>query len=94
MTIITDDGRTISGMVAEDRPDAVILREPAQAGKLVTISKDRIEQRANGRSSLMPAGLVNALASRQQFLDLVCYLLEIAEQGPARRERCDPTHHS
>ena len=42
----------------------------------------------------MPAGLVNALASRQQFLDLVCYLLEIAEHGPRGHERYGPTQHS
>ena len=38
----------------------------------------------------MPAGLVNALASRQQFLDLVRYLMEIAEDGPARARALRP----
>ena len=38
----------------------------------------------------MPAGLVNALASRQQFLDLVRYLMEIAEHGPARARALRP----
>ena len=38
----------------------------------------------------MPAGLVNALASRQQFLDLVRYLMEIAEYGPARARALRP----
>ena len=42
----------------------------------------------------MPAGLVNALASRQQFLDLVRYLMEIAEHGPARARACGPTRPS
>ena len=32
----------------------------------------------------MPAGLVNQLADRREFLDLVRYVLEISEQGPAR----------
>ena len=39
----------------------------------------------------MPAGLVNLLADRRQFLDLVRYLIEIAENGPARARRCGPT---
>ena len=38
----------------------------------------------------MPAGLVNILGSRQQFLDLVRYLIEIAEQGPARARALRP----
>ena len=91
LTIMTDGGRTISGLLAEDRIDAVILRDSGQEGKLITIAKSRIEQQSNRGPSLMPAGLINALASRQQFLDLLRYLMEIAEHGPARRGRCDPT---
>ena len=90
VTIATDDGRTITGLLAEERPDAVVLRDPAQDGKPVAIARDRIEQRRNGGPSLMPAGLVNALASRQQFLDLLRYLMEIAEYGPARTRALRP----
>jgi putative heme-binding domain-containing protein len=92
VTIATDDGRTITGLLVEERPDAVVLRDPAQDGKPVAIARGRIEQRRNGGPSLMPAGLVNALASRQQFLDLLRYLMEIAEYGPprARALRPDP----
>ncbi len=90
VTIATDDGRTITGLLAEERPDAIVLRDPAQDGKPVTIARTRIEQRRNGGPSLMPPGLVNALASRQQFLDLVRYLMEIAEYGPARARALRP----
>ena len=90
VTIATDDGRTITGLLVEERPDAVVLRDPAQDGKPVTIARDRIEERRDGGPSLMPAGLVNALASRQQFLDLVRYLMEIAEYGPARARALRP----
>ena len=38
----------------------------------------------------MPLGLVNNLGSRQQFLDLVRYLMEIAEKGPARARELKP----
>ena len=50
VTIVTDDGRTISGLLAEDRPDAVILRDPGQDGKPITIAKSRIEQQSNRRT--------------------------------------------
>ena len=90
VTIATDDGRTIIGLLVEERPEAVVLRDPAQDGKPVTIARDRIEGRRQDGPSLMPAGLVNALASRQQFLDLLRYLMEIAEYGPARARALRP----
>ncbi len=91
VTIATDDGRTITGLLVEERPDAVVLRDPAQDGKPVTIARERDRGASDkGGPSLMPAGLVNALASRQQFLDLVRYLMEIAEYGPARARALRP----
>lgn len=38
----------------------------------------------------MPAGLVNLLADRGQFLDLVAYLVAIAEGGPSRAAELRP----
>ncbi|MBI4585370.1 MAG: c-type cytochrome [Planctomycetes bacterium] len=43
-----------------------------------------------GAESAMPAGIASLLPSRQQFLDLARYLLEIAEQGPARERELRP----
>jgi len=90
VTIATDDGRTITGLLAEERPDAVVVRDPARNGLPIAIAKARIEQRSRGGPSIMPAGLVNALGTRQQFLDLVRYLMEIAEHGPARARALRP----
>lgn len=84
VTLVTTQGITVIGLLAEERVDAIVLRDPAQDGKLITIARKDIEERSNGKVSLMPAGLVNYLGDRQQFLDLVRYLLEIAEKGPAR----------
>ena len=90
VTISTDDGRTLTGLLGEDRPDAVVLRDPAQDGKPITIPKEQIEERKDGGTSIMPAGLVNNLGTRQQFLDLVRYLMEIAEKGPERARELKP----
>jgi putative heme-binding domain-containing protein len=92
VTIATIDGKNLAGLLAEDRPDRIIVRDPAQDGKLVTISKQEIDARKDDGPSIMPAGLVNALSSRQQFLDLIRYLREIADGGPerARALRPDP----
>lgn len=92
-TIATKDGRTLVGLLAEERPDAIVLRDVTLNGKTVAIPRAQIEER-NGRGpSLMPAGLVNGLTSRQQFLDLVCYIREVALGGEprARELRPDPS---
>ncbi len=90
VTIGTVDGKTLTGLLAEDRPDRLVLRDPSQDGKVVTILKREIEQRTDGGQSIMPAGLLNGLSSRQQFLDLIRYLREIADGGPERARALTP----
>lgn len=84
VVVITDRGRTLTGLLAEERTDALVLRDPAQDGKVITIPNENIDEQFHGKVSAMPTGLTNALAGRQQFLDLVRYLLEIAEKGAER----------
>ena len=93
IVVITDDGKSITGLLAEDRPEALVLRDPAQDGKTITIPKDRIEEQAPGPLSVMPAGLVIGLADRQQFLDLIRYLIEITEKGLTRARQLEPPPH-
>ena len=91
VTISTEDGRIITGLLAEDRPDAVRAPRPrARTASPVTIPEDQIDERRSGGASIMPPGLVNNLGTRQQFLDLVRYLMEIAEKGPARARELKP----
>jgi putative heme-binding domain-containing protein len=90
VTIITRTGRTITGLIAEENGGRLVVRDAAQDFKPVTIDRADIEERATLKVSLMPAGLVNQLATRQQFLDLVCYLLEVSEKGPARERELRP----
>jgi putative heme-binding domain-containing protein len=84
ITIASEDGKTWTGLLAEDQPDAVLLRDPAADGQLVRVPKDQIAERRVGGASLMPSGLVNALSTRQEFLDLVRYVTDVAAGGPAR----------
>src|SRR5439155_11784067 len=84
------DGRTVTGLLAEERKDTIVLRDSATGGQPVVIAKGDIESRSVGTTSLMPSGLANQLADRQQFLDLVSYLIEAAEFGPARARSLRP----
>ena len=90
VTISTEDGHTLTGLLGEDRADAVVLRDPGQDGTPVTIPRKQIEERKDGGASIMPAGLASNLGTRQQFLDLVRYLMEIAEKGPSRARELKP----
>jgi putative heme-binding domain-containing protein len=90
ITISTEDGRIITGLLAEDRPDAILVRDVSQDGKSLTIPKTQIDESRSGGASIMPPGLVNNLGTRQQFLDLVRYLMEIAANGPARARELKP----
>jgi putative heme-binding domain-containing protein len=91
VTVATADGRTLTGLVAEEDATRLVLRDAAENGRRVALEKRAIEARAAGKTSLMPAGQVNQLGGRQDFLDLVRYLIEIRDGGPARAEALRPT---
>ncbi len=90
VTITTKSGKSLTGLVAQQDAGAVILRDPNQDGKLVTIPMADIDERNDKGPSLMPEGLVNLLDGRQEFLDLARYLMEIAEKGPERARQLRP----
>jgi putative heme-binding domain-containing protein len=90
VVITTTKGKILTGLFAEERADAIVLRDAEQDGKTIAIAKKDIEDRKEQPQSLMPDGLVNLLAGRQEFLDLVRYLIEIAEKGPERARQLRP----
>jgi putative heme-binding domain-containing protein len=90
ITIVTGDGKSFTGLLAEEKPDAIVLRDATQPGKRITIAKADIEERVSQKVSVMPAGLVNMLGTRQQFLDLTRYVMEIAAKGPSRELELRP----
>jgi putative heme-binding domain-containing protein len=89
LTVNTTDGRTVTGLLVEERNGTLTLIDPA-GGKRIAIATANIESRTTGKQSLMPDGLVNLLSDRQQFLDLTRYLIEVAEGGPKRAKELRP----
>ena len=67
----TVDGRTFEGFVVRESADEVELRE-AQASVTI-LPKNEIEARAKGDVSIMPTGLVDALAIHD-LASLLAYL--------------------
>ncbi|MEZ6063368.1 MAG: DUF6797 domain-containing protein [Planctomycetaceae bacterium] len=90
VAVVTSDGRTHTGLLVSRDGDSVILRDPDRNGEPVTFSADTIDEVIPGRLSIMPAGIANQLGSKQQFLDLVCYLLEVRDGGLSAAVRLQP----
>ncbi len=89
IVVTTKSGKTITGLLAEDTGDTLRLRDPIQDGRVISIPKKEIDERSDKGPSLMPEGIINIL-SRQEFLDLTRYLMEIAEKGPSRARELRP----
>jgi putative heme-binding domain-containing protein len=90
LLLATTDGRAITGLLVEENDKHVNLRDGTDPGKLISLPKSQVESRAIGKLSLMPAALVNNLSSRQEFLDLIAYLMAIRDGGLARAKELEP----
>ncbi|WP_197440293.1 TIM barrel protein [Polystyrenella longa] len=70
-SIITDEGKILSGYLTTKTEDEFVLKNPA-SDETTTISTDEIDEHIPG-STLMPEGLTSAM-SRQQQLDLIQFV--------------------
>ncbi|MFO0088510.1 MAG: hypothetical protein ACK52L_21790, partial [Pirellula sp.] len=71
VTILTEDGQTLSGLVVEKTKDIIAIRELTKLGEITSIAADQLESEKPNTLSVMPSAQVNQLSSRQQFLDLI-----------------------
>jgi putative heme-binding domain-containing protein len=74
--VVTDDGRVLTGLVAEDNEQRIVLK--IQGGKLETIPRDEVEATKLSELSLMPEGLEKQLKP-EELADLFAFL---ALDGP------------
>ena len=88
--VVTDDGKVIIGLVVEESPEKVVLQEGRPLGKLLEIPRSSIDEFKSINQSIMPPGQMGTLASRQQFLDLIRYLIEIRDGGALRAKELEP----
>jgi putative heme-binding domain-containing protein len=70
-TVLTTDGRVITGLLAEDSPAKLVLK--IQGGKLESIPRDEIEEANVSSKSLMPEGLETQMTA-QEIADLFALL--------------------
>jgi len=71
------DGRTLIGMIADQNPKTVTLRDPAN--QMTTVTRDQIASLAASPISLMPEGLLVGLKD-EELRDLFAYLMKPAEK--------------
>lgn len=84
------DGRSLQGLPVEENAQQLVLRDSAKPDKLMTLLKSEIAEQTVAKQSLMPAGQVNQLTDRQQFLDLIKYLIEVRNGGVKRASELQP----
>ena len=70
-TVITGDGRVLTGLLAEDSEQRIVLK--MQGGKLETIPRDNVDELQVSKLSMMPEGLETQLKP-QELVDLFSFL--------------------
>jgi putative heme-binding domain-containing protein len=82
-TVVTDDGRSVTGLVVAETPaELAIVENPVAKAEPVRIAKDTIEERSTSPVSIMPKGLLDKL-SRDEVLDLVAYVAARGDESSA-----------
>ena len=85
------DGAQRQGILIEETDLHFLVDQIELPEKPMTILKGDVEDWRRTTVSTMPAELVNQLADRQQFLDLLSYLHEISVGGSKRLEELEPS---
>ena len=88
--VLTDDGISLTGILAADDGEQLIVRDASNDGRETSLDKQTLEDWTLSKQSLMPVGLVDQLGTREQFFDLARYVIEIAEQGADRARELEP----
>ena len=91
VSVLTDDGRVIRGMVARENDAELVLRDASDLEQEVTISRDAIEVISIDDNSMMPDGLVGVFPEPREFYDLVSYVTEVALGGPEKAAELKPS---
>jgi putative heme-binding domain-containing protein len=83
VTVITKGGRSLTGLIAEDNPQRIVLKLPG--GGQETIPRGEVEFLSVSKLSLMPEGIEN-LMDRRDLTDLFAFLaLDRPPEDPKAR---------
>ncbi len=91
VTVITIDGKAVTGLVADDRKDELVLRDATNLEQEIVINKSEIDETVIGKKSIMPDGLALGLRNQGEFFDLVRYVIDVTQGGPQRAAALKPS---
>lgn len=78
-SVVTDDGRSIVGLVVSETPDEIVIFDGKERRKIAVAE---IDERTKLRQSSMPDGLAATLAPHE-LLDVVTFLKSLQEPAPS-----------
>lgn len=78
VVVTTKDGQVVSGGLAQDAQNEIVIRDPAN--QLHRVPKDKVATRQMSPVSMMPPGLTASLRA-DEFVDLVRFLSELGREG-------------
>lgn len=76
VTVLTMEGKTVTGFRVEENEKEIVLLQSGES-KPITLLKDDIDDMVDSKVSMMPEGLVRQLRIRQEFDDLLRYIIEV-----------------
>ena len=79
VSVVTVDGKILTGIRVSENDDELVLRNLAQT-EPIKIPSDDIDDVLQSRTSIMPAGLAKQLKTRQDFDDLMKYVIEVRKR--------------
>jgi len=79
VSVVTVDGKILTGVRVSENDDELVLRNLAQT-EPIKIPADDIEEVLQSRTSIMPAGLAKQLKTRQDWDDLMKYVIEVRKR--------------
>ena len=92
-TVVTDDGRSITGLVIAETPnDVSIVENPVSKADPVRIPKNTIDERTTSAVSIMPKGLLDKL-TRDEVLDLIAYVTARGNESNSLFSPAGCPHH-
>ena len=94
VVVQTIDGENLNGVLINENDSSITIDRIEEVDQPLEIAKSDIEDWRFSRKSIMPDQLVNQMTSRQQFLDLVKYLAEVAEKGEEWAKELRPSSAS
>ncbi|MFT7632169.1 MAG: putative heme-binding domain-containing protein [Mariniblastus sp.] len=77
--VLTLDGKLQTGVRISETKNEIVLRNLAEPNP-ITIAQDDIDEIVEAKLSLMPGNLAKQLKSRQEFDDLMKYIIEIRKR--------------